>query len=309
MSKQLTLLDAMLGTVNKRDDFLARIEGLVDWRALTDLLAKVEYRNEVGRPAVPAMVLFRMLLVQAFYNLSDTDTEVQVADRYSFRRFVGLQIDERVPDETSLVRFRERIREAGLTDKLLPTVMQQIEAKGLVVKRATLVDATLVKAAVRPPQKGTPSKDGDATFTVKNDTPHFGYKAHVSVDADSHLVRRAVMTTASVHDSRMLKAVVPDDDSKVFADKAYDSAEAREWLGERAFLMHRARRNRPLDVLHDKFNRVAAAIRCRVETIFGHQKRSQGFERVRYRGLAACNLELQLRMIAWNLLRVSNMAA
>src|SRR5206468_115693 len=146
----------------------------------------------------------------------------------------GLGLQDAVPDETTLVRFRARLLENGLQEKLLSVVNRQLEKKGLILKTCTLVDATLVQASRRAPAKDDKGGgDPDADYTVKRGQPHYGYKAHIAVDEEYTLIRAASLTSASVHDSREFESVVKGDEKMVMADKAYDSAARSQWCGER----------------------------------------------------------------------------
>ena len=153
------------------------------------------------------------------------------ARRLSFRRFCGLPLDRETPDHASIWRFRQTIDRLGLSEALLAEGNRQLDARGLVVKRGTLVDATIIAAAVkRPPYDGggVNPRDPDARFTVKRKKTYFGYKAHLAVDEGSGLVRQAEMTSANVHDARMAEAMIQGDEQGYFADKAYDSQAFRD---------------------------------------------------------------------------------
>jgi transposase, IS5 family len=140
------------------------------------------------------------------------------------------------PDHASIRRFRRTIETLGLSAGLLSETNRQLDALGLIVKRGTLIDATLIAAALkRPPYGGggVNPRDPDARLTMKRKKAHFGYKAHLAVDEDSGLVRQAEMTSANVHDSRLGEALVQGDEEAVFADRAYDSQAFRESLRRR----------------------------------------------------------------------------
>jgi IS5 family transposase len=148
----------------------------------------------------------------------------------SWRRFVGLGLQDAVPDETTLVRFRQRLREHSLHENLLAVVNRQLQTKGLILKTCTLVDATLLQAARRAPAKGDQnSGDGDAGYTVKKGRPHYGYKAHVAVDETHTLIRKVTLSAANVHDSQEFENAVQGDEEMVMADKAYWSQARSEW--------------------------------------------------------------------------------
>jgi transposase len=178
---QLGLLDSLM-IATPTNDFLERLDRTLDWVPLEKALQAM-YPATTGRPPCAPLALFKMSLLQHCYGLSDPQCEELVSDRLSWRRFVGLGLQDAVPDETTLVRFRQRLREHGLHENLLALVNRQLQTKGLILKTCTLVDATLLQAARRAPAKDDQtSGDGDAGYTVKKGQPHYGYKAHVAVD-------------------------------------------------------------------------------------------------------------------------------
>ena len=137
------------------------------------------------------------------------------------------------PDHSSIWRFRQRIEKLGLSEALLAEVNRQFDARGLIIKRGTLVDATIIAAAVKPPpmEEGQVNpRDPDASFTVKNDETYFGYKTHLAMDKESGLVRQAEMTSADLHDSQRGEAMIQGDEKAYYADKAYDSRALRDRL-------------------------------------------------------------------------------
>lgn len=307
---QLGLMDGLV-TI-PANDFLDRLSQLVDWQPLERALHAL-YPATTGRPPHPPLVLFKMSLLQHCYDLSDPQCEEQVRDRLSWRRFVGLSLQDAVPDETVLVRFRQRLVAHGLQEQLLQLVNRQLSAQGLILKRVTLVDATLVQAARRAPAKDDPAGgDGEAGYTVKGGTPHYGYKAHVSVDAEHTLIRKATLTAANVHDSREFERVVRGDEQMVVADKAYASAARSAWLARRGIhngILRRASRGHPLGEPGERINRLLSGVRSRIEKIFGHWKRSLGYRRVRYAGRERNRLELEFKCVVWNLKRWVNVSA
>jgi IS5 family transposase len=305
--QQMNLLDGLVASA-PTNDFLDRLNELVDWTPVQERLEGM-FTATTGRLPKPPLVVFKMLLLQHCYNLSDPQCEELVKDRLSWRKFVGLSFEETVPDETTLVRFRQRLLDHGLQDKLLALINAQLEKKNLILKRVTLVDATLVAAARRVPPKDSKGDD-DADFTVKRGQPHYGYKAHVAVDENHTIIRSADLSAASVHDSKRFEAVVRGDEKMVVADKAYWSAERSGWLARRGIengILRKAFRGQPLGEPGERINRFLSSVRCGVEKVFGHWKRSLGYRRVRYVGWARNRLELEIKCICWNLKRLVNL--
>jgi transposase, IS5 family len=294
----------------RRETELDRIAGLLNWGPLTYRLDK-HCRRLDGRPPFPPIVMFRALLLAQWYDLSDRDLEEALCDRLSFRRFVGLGIEQPTPDHTTLCRFRERLNEAGLTTKLLALVNTQIEAKGLLLKRGTLIDATVVETAAARPEKDARSSDPDAAFLKRagKSGSSYGYKAHVAADEGSILIRTATLTPANVAETMVADELIlaNRDSGAVYADKAYDTHARRALLarlGIKDCIMHRPNKHHPLTGVQTRRNAKLSKIRCRVETVFAVLKKVYGYRRTRYVGLIRNQLQLTLLAICFNLRRV-----
>jgi IS5 family transposase len=316
-SGQGDLSEAFLPAGLGRNARLERIAALFDWSALEQLLGQV-YGARTGRPSYPPLALFKALLLQQWYGLSDPGLEETLSDRLSFRRFVGLGPDEGTPDHSTLSRFRKALRERGLDERLMDEIARQLEARGLVVKAGTLMDATLVAAQVRRPSHeagaGAASPhDADAAWTRKGGNSHFGYKAHVAVDAGSGLIRRAMLTPAKVNESLVAEALICGDERAVYGDKAYENKQRRARLKARGIkdrILHRSHKNQAaLPPWQQVRNRLIGPIRAGVERVFGTLKRGYGYGRVRYVGLAANLTQLRLLVIAYNLRRADALLA
>jgi len=288
--------------------FLERIEQAFDWPAFEALLAPI-HASTRGAPGYPPLTMFKIVLLQQWHTLSDPGAEDAVRDRLSFRRFCGLPLDMETPDHASIWRFRQTIDKLGLSAGLLAEVNRQLDALGLVVKRGTLIDATLIAGAVRRPYEGggVNPRDPDARFSRKRDKTYFGYKAHVAVDEGSGLVRQAEMTSANVHDSRLGEALIQGDEQGFFADRAYDSQALREAIERRGLVDGIAwkvkHRRYPLEPWQKLHNAWATSVRSGVERAFATMKRWYGMGRVRYRGLARNACHLQFVAMAMNMKR------
>jgi IS5 family transposase len=286
---------------------LARIGQVFDWSAIERLVSGV-YGARTGRPSWPPLMMFKALLLQQWYGLSDPGLEEALGDRLSFRRFVGLGLDEGSPDHSVISRFRKALREAGLDQLLFEEVERQLDVRGLLVKSGTLMDATLVEAAVKKPGSPAGSKspvDPEADWTRKGGKTYFGYKAHIGVDEGSGLIRRAALTPAKTSESETAEALICGDEDAVYADKAYEQKERRQSLkaaGIKDRIMHRSHKHQAgLPHWQGVRNQLISPIRSAVERVFGTFKRGYGYRRVRYRGLSANLLQLRLLCIAFNM--------
>lgn len=266
-----------------------------------------------GRPACRVGVLLRVMILQHLYGLSDPQAEEQLKDRISFQKFVQLGADESVPDETTICRFRQRLVECGLHEQLLDLFNVQMEERGYIVKRTTLVDATLVESSRKRPSReaakdGT-APDAQASYTCKYGRSYYGYKAHISSDAQHNLIRSALISTASAQDAHVFERVAPPDTEAVYADKAYDTKANQAWLAQRGIASGIAKKGAHHIKLSEEDrenNRVKGRVRSHIERIFAHLKTWQNYRRVRYLGLARNQLELTLKAVAYNLKRLAN---
>ena len=305
---QLSLADGLVEGGAGRNRQLAKIAARVDWAAFERLLGAV-YAAPVGRPSYGPVVLMKCLLLQQWYRLSDPGLEEALADRLSFRRFVGLALADPVPDHSTLSRFRSELSRRGLAERLLAELNRQLDARGLMVKSGTLIDASLVAADCRRPHKDEPVErrsDPDASWNAMPEKPLFGYKMHLAVDHGSGLVRRAILTPGHVSDKLPFLDLVQGDAQAVYADKGYDGAWYRARLVELGIadgVMAGNYRQRPLDAAGHARNRMIGAIRAPVERTFALLKRWYGYGRVRYRSLVRNALQLQLLAVAMNLRR------
>ena len=295
---------------------LERIDDAVDWERLAQVVAGVHAAPR-GRPSYPPRLMVKVLLLQQWYSLSDPQMEEALGDRLSFRRFVGLGLADDTPDHSTISRFRAAVDAQGLSARLFEVLAAQLDAQGLVVKQGTLLDATLVAAQVRRPPlaegRGAPSRtDPEAAWTRRGARSHFGYKVHLGVDADTGVVRRAVLTPANVAESDVADTLVSGDERAVYADKAYESTRRRQWLRAQGIndrIMHRSHKNQPaLPDWQQQRNALIAPRRALVEKVFGTLKRSYGYQRVRYRGLGRNTVELWFKLMAYNLRKADTLA-
>ena len=217
---QLGFADAVVS--GSRGGPLERLGELVRWSRLEKVLKGLRDAGP-GRPAWPVLVLFKALLVGSLYGLSERELEEALADRLSFRRFVGLGLEEPVPDHTSLNRFRNELVRLGLYDKLFVELDKQLEAAGVVLRAGSMLDATVIQAVSRPSSGERPSLDPDAGFAKRAGKPGsvFGYKAHVGVDEGSGLIRAVLTTPANVNDTVPADRLIRGDEAVVWADAAY----------------------------------------------------------------------------------------
>lgn len=314
VDEQLSLAEALIGRRLGTNSRLERIDALVKWYRFEKLLSRL-HAAPTGRPSYPPLAMFKALLLQQWYGLSDSELEEALIDRLSFRRFLGLGFEAAVPDHTTLCRFRNDLASAGLSERLFAEMTRQLDHLGLVLRRGTLIDATVVEAAVRPSGSAEEPSDPDAAYAKRADKPGvtFGFKAHVAVDQGSGLVRSAQLTPANVNETMVADRLIQGDEKAVYADSAYDTKARRAALRARGVkdrIQHRPNKHHPvLPHWRKKRNQLIGRIRGRVETIFAVLKRNYGYVRVRYLGLAKNQNHLYLLCMALNLRRALILSA
>lgn len=308
---QLGLVEAFMAPGLGGNARLEKIAGLVDWSRFERLLSRVR-PGESGRPPYRALSMFKALLLQQWYGLSDPGLEEALGDRLSFRRFCSFALDETTPDETTICRFRQALVAGGLGDRLLEELNRQLDGQGLMLKQGTMIDATLVAAQARPPapvdgKAGRSAHDRDADWTRQRGKAYFGYKAHIAMDQGSRLIRRSQLTPAKVYESEVADRLISGDEKAVYADRAYEHKQRRrrlKQLGIKDRIMHRSHKNQAgLPRWQQRRNRLIAPIRATIEHLFATLKRTYGYRRVRYFRLDRNALHLELLCIALNLRR------
>ena len=319
---QMSFADGLVVDAARANAILQRISDLIDWRGVEAVLKGLR-SGSMGAPGYPALAMFKALLLQQWYGLSDPGLEEALVDRLSFRHFLGLSLSEPVPDHSTLWRFREQLAKSGLAQQAFAVITAQIEASGFVLKRGTLIDASLVRSAVNPPAPPTeplpPDADGrpasklvespldrEAAWTRKDGKYFFGYKMHLAMDQHSRIIRRVGFTPANVNESAAADALICGDEAIVYADKAYDSRARRARLKAMGIgdgIMRRHNRWWRLGAWEVRRNEVLSHRRAPVEPLFALLKGVYGFARARYRGLLRNAAAFHLAATAINLRR------
>jgi transposase, IS5 family len=314
---QMSFADSLVSGVGETT--LDRVLIEVDWQPVA---AKLGSRNSAGpgSPGYPSVVLLRCLLLGIWHDLSDPALEASIIDRLSFRRFVGLSLHDEVPDHTTLWRFREELSKDGLIERVFAEITRQLEAKGLIIKRGTLIDASLIAAAARPPRKGAseadapkPSGDQDARWGRKGNKTVFGYKVHIGVDAGHTIIRRVVLTNGSVTDTEPADDLICGDEKAVYGDQAYYTHARHARLIEAGIkdrLMHRPNKHHPeLPARKKQRNRLIGRVRAAVERPFAVFKKHYGMYRMRFFTMARNRVQVILASCAYNLRRAVTVLA
>lgn len=319
-------VDDAYARLDKAGDSLAKLDAVVDWRGLKALMETIKFDGadnggKGGRRPVCGLMMAKILILQACNNLSDGAAEFLINDRLSFKRFLGLRVTHKSPDEKTIWLWRERVVHSGLHDKIFAWFEGELARAGYAAKGGQIVDATFVPTH-KPTGKHkkqladeTPISeaqacqiDDDATFVKKGNVTYHGYKNHTNIDRMHKLIRSGETTAASLHDSQKLDDVLDKNavEKDVWADSAYRS-EAQEASLSAADLTsqihERAYRNRPLTDAQKAANRVKSSVRARVEHVYGHMNTAMGGLMIHTLSLARAKVKVTLKNLAYNLQR------
>jgi IS5 family transposase len=321
--------------LDAKSDPLVPIKTLVPWESFRERLEAVwrvppeKRKSTAGRKPWDAIVMFKAIVLAELYNLSDDQVEYQLRDRLSFVRFLGLGLEDGVPDAKTVWLYREQLAQAGVIERLFDDFDRHLNSQGWLAMGGQIIDASIVpvpkqrnsrddnakiKAGTMPedwheqPAKRA-QKDTDARWTKKHGRNHYGYKNHVSVDRRHKLVRRYQVTPASAHDGEALDDLIDPDNTatSVWADSAYRSAQIEAKLrqkGLKSRIQRRGCRARPLGARDRQVNRTRSKVRARVEHVFGAQSNDMGGTLVRSIGLVRAKARIGLKNLAYNLRRL-----
>ena len=223
-NREASLIDGMTADLGgpRTAALLSKLDAAVPWQELAKPIRKL-YRNgqQGGRRPWPAVTMLKSLMLAKWFGLSDPQLEEQLCDRLSFRRFVGLSLDDATPDETSFVVFRRRLREAKLDEVLFQKALKHLEQQQLIIKEGTLVDASIVEAPRGSKRAdGSHTRDPEASFTRKYGRTYHGYKAHIATDKRGVIIGQ-LLDTAHVHDCEHIDELIVNETEAVYADSAY----------------------------------------------------------------------------------------
>lgn len=272
----------------RRESFLQEMEKSVPWSLLEGIIEPVYPKAGQGRRPMPLRTMVRIYCMQQWFQLSDPGMEDSLYDSDSMRRFAGIELgDDAIPDETTILHFRHLLEKHNLTEQIFTQVQGYLEDRGLMLRRGTIMDATII-AAPSSTKNQDKARDPEMSSTKKGNQWHFGMKAHIGVDSRTGLAHTVICTTASEHDSRQSAELLHGDEKEIYADKAYsDAAKAEEARSKGiAWRVHiKAARGQVLSRQQENWNRSRSRVRGKVEHIFGVVKNLWGYRKVRYRGI------------------------
>jgi len=324
-------LDDRYETLSKCGDPLEVLGREIPWESFRYPIKKAltkPKKSSAGRKAFDPVLMFKVLILQNLYNLSDQQTEFMIRDRLSFMRFLGLGMDDRVPDEKTIWLFKDTLAKKRVAGKLFARFDDYLTEKGFAAKKGQIMDASIVqvprqrntrdenqqiKDGETPdwPENKERQKDTDARWAVKHGVNYFGYKNHISTDVKHKLIRRWSVTPASVHDSQVFTELLDKKNSGkgVWADSAYRSEEIELKLREkhRSQIHHKGYRGSPLSEAKQRVNHKRSKTRARVEHIFGFQKTSMGGSLIRCVGQVRAQHKIGMRNLVYNMCRYTQL--
>ncbi len=324
-----SIFDLQDNRLDKLGNPLLALDETIEWnrfRKTLNRISKKQTKGAAGAKPKDVVMMFKGLVIQNLYGLSDDQLEYQIEDRRSFQRFLGLSNHQRSPDAKTFWAFRNRLSELNLANKLFDELSKQLAKAGYVARKGQIVDASIIPSPIQRNTREENSqikqgdipddwednkrrqKDVEARWTKKHGKNHYGYKNHINVDNKNKLIRSFDVTDASVHDSNVFEELLDPDNSSadVWADSAYRSQEKEGSLAERGYRskVHRkGKRGKPLSERSKKANTKKSKVRCRVEHVFGSQ-RDLRKKAIRSIGIMRARTEIGMMNIVYNMRRL-----
>jgi len=334
MVKQINILgcDTQLARLSKLGDPLEKINAVIDWEMFRPVLRKRTRKADYskgGRPPIDEILMFKITLLQDWYNIADDNTEYLINDRLSFQRFLDMELGEKSPDAKTIWLFKEQLGAEGLRElfDLFNGMLQEI---GVVKREGSLVDASFVdvprqrntreenkkiKSGEVPEEWQVPEnaaklaqKDTDARWAKKGNETHFGFKDHIKADKDSKIIVDFSVTSANVHDVNEFEGLIDMTDTEAWLDSAYASAEHIARIKEKyphinLHICEKGKKNAPLTDEQKANNRIKAKVRARVEHVFGYITRFMGGITIGTIGIERAKREICGMNLAYNIKR------
>ncbi len=322
--------DFRLGKLSKQGDPLERLNSVVKWEYFRETIEKIYSEKLVNAGPKPydPLLMFKILILQRYYNLSDSQIEYQILDRLTFCRFLGISMNDKVPDEKTVWDFRDKLINKGLEKELFDKFTTLLESHGLIANEGKIIDASFVEASKQRNSREknkeikegkTPSawedepnkkrqKDVDARWTKKNNQTYYGYKNHAKVDNKHKFLDTYTTTDASVHDSQALDELLTEKDEgqDLWADSAYTGEEQNKTIKKykvKNKVHEKGYKNKPLTEAQKESNKEKSKTRARVEHVFGFMEQSMNRLFVKSIGLKRAVGFVGLVNLTYNLFR------
>jgi len=320
-----------LEKISQTNDPLLKLNARIPWEIFRSLLEEnltKESRGQGGCRPYDYVMMFKIMILQRYYNISDDKMEFAILDRLSFMRFLGLSMSDRVPDAKTIWNFREQLRRKGIVEKLFAFFTEELQKQGLIANEGKIIDASFIEVPIQRntrqenkdikegnvPEQWNENphklarKDTDARWTKKNGRNYYGYKNHIKVDGKSKLIDAYTVTDASVHDSQETEAVLSEADKgqSLHADSAYSGepislvVEQKQMINQ---IHEKGYRNTPLTEEQKESNRIKSKVRARVEHIFGFVENSMNGSFIRTIGIKRAVALVGLMNLTYNMFR------
>ena len=322
-------------SLSKCGDPLEKLNQNIKWEIFKGIIEKVfqkERKSNAGRPPFDYIMMFKVLILQSLYNLSDFQMEFQIRDRFTFRRFLGLDIGAAVPDEKTIWLFRETLIQKGIIEKLFKRFNRYLDRIGFQAQKGMMVDARIVEVPKQRNSReenqqikqGTPpedweknpakrrQKDTDARWTKKHYDDFYGYKNHIDADVKHKIIREYEVTSANVHDSQVVEDILDPKNTlqALWADSAYDSEELDNMLKKRKIKSHvnkKGCRYKKLSEFQNFLNHKKSSIRVRVEHIFGFMVNTMKARIMRCIGFKRSAGNIGITNLVYNICRLNQL--
>jgi transposase, IS5 family len=325
-----------LDKLSKQSDPLVKLQQHVDFglfrKPLEAHFGAGKDKSLGGRPSFDYLLMFKILILQRYYNLSDDNTEYAILDRLSFMRFLGLTISDTVPDAKTIWNFKNELSKSDLVEKLFSILDKALTQRGVILNKGKMVDASIVEVPIQRntreenkqlkegevPEEWQENpnklrqKDVDATWTMKNGKSYYGYKDHIKADRKSKLITAYRVTPANVYDNAIIGELVTkkDQGQKLYADSAYRSEKIEEDLKQKkviSMIHEKGYRYKKLTLAQERRNTKKSKVRARVEHVFGFMANSMNGKFIRCRNLMRARATIGLMNITYNLFRIAQL--
>jgi len=323
-----------LDKIGKQNDPLIKLQAHIDFEIFRKPLGEHfelgKDRSQCGRPSFDHLMMFKILILQRYYNLSDDSMEYAILDRLSFMRFLGLTIADKVPDAKTIWNFKNELAKSKVVEQLFSLLDTTLTKRGVILNKGRMVDASIVEVPIQRNSRdenqqlneGTVpqdwkdqenklrQKDVDAKWVTHNGKSYYGYKDHVKADEHTKLITGYKVTPANVHDSEMIGSLLDKRDrgQKIYADSAYRSEKIEQGLSGKdmtSMIHEKGYRNKPLTKAQQKRNKRKSKTRARVEHIFGFMTNSMNRMYIRCRNFVRAEATIGLMNLTYNLFRLT----
>ena len=315
MNKQITfsnIMNELAQIKTSKKEFLEQIERIIPWKKWIEIIKPCYYKGERGNKPYDLELMLRIHILQNLYDLSDMKVMTEVIDSRAFSEFCGVDSSNQIPDGDTIGRFRNILVNNGIQEKLFLQVTEILNSKGLLLKKGSIVDSTIIAAPTSTKNRDK-KRDRDAHSVKKGNTWHFGYKAHIGVDSQTGLAHTIKTTSANVHDVTVTHELLTGEENIVYGDSGYIGAEKREnavvknkcgkkikyKINRRPSQMKKLSKSGQYKAKKSEHEK--SSVRAKIEHIFGVVKKLFGYRKTRYRGLKKQTQKLNMMFALANL--------